>query len=239
MENRASRDAAILETIKRSVGANLRPLLLTGGTVLTMNPLMGDWECADVLIVGGVIAGVGPHIITSAEDDQSIVIDCAGMVVLPATVDYAVPNKSGTLTSGNAANVAVLKRRNPVAYDTLAGVAASHLDLLLLDGQVQVWNGRPLAATPLPAAGQALQDNPADSQRRVGMWVDGNDLMKQELLPNGRYDEGRGDRKSAYQGRYWITGNRIDYLDDLGFWAFGEFKGDTLEHAGYKLTKQG
>jgi hypothetical protein len=26
---------------------------------------------------------------------------------------------------------------------------------------------------------------------------------------------------------YWIDGDRIDYLDDLGFWAFGEFVGTS------------
>ncbi|MFD1470427.1 Atu4866 domain-containing protein [Hymenobacter caeli] len=198
---------------------------------------MDNWERAGVLIMGGVIAGVGPHIITSAEDDKSIVINCEGMVILPATVDYAAPSKSSTLTADTAANIAVLKLNNPVPYATLAGVAASH-DVLLLDGLVQGWAGQPLAAPSPPVAGHALHNNPADSQRRVGLWVDGKDLMKQELLPTGRYDEGRGDRKSAYQSRYWITGNRIDYLDDLGFWAFGEFKGDRLKPAGYRLTKR-
>ncbi len=34
----------------------------------------------------------------------------------------------------------------------------------------------------------------------VGMWVTGDGHVRQELLPNGRYDEARGNRKSAYQG---------------------------------------
>ncbi|GAA1879620.1 hypothetical protein GCM10009753_03600 [Streptantibioticus ferralitis] len=44
-------------------------------------------------------------------------------------------------------------------------------------------------------------------------------------------------RPSAYQGRSWIDGTRIDYLDDLGFWAFGEFDGEVLHHAGYRFTR--
>ncbi len=35
----------------------------------------------------------------------------------------------------------------------------------------------------------------------VGMWVTEDGLIRQELLPNGCYDEARGDRPSAYRGR--------------------------------------
>ena len=53
----------------------------------------------------------------------------------------------------------------------------------------------------------------------VGMWVTSDGYIRHELLSNNRYDEARGDRKSAYQGRYTITGNHIDYVDDTGFTA--------------------
>jgi hypothetical protein len=36
----------------------------------------------------------------------------------------------------------------------------------------------------------------------VGMWVTADGRIRHELLPNGRYDEARGNRQSAYQGRY-------------------------------------
>ncbi|WP_394326748.1 Atu4866 domain-containing protein, partial [Thermobifida halotolerans] len=36
----------------------------------------------------------------------------------------------------------------------------------------------------------------------------------------------------------WISGSRIDYLDDLGFWAFGEFRDGVLHHAGYRFTRR-
>ncbi|WP_245900986.1 Atu4866 domain-containing protein [Prauserella shujinwangii] len=32
-----------------------------------------------------------------------------------------------------------------------------------------------------------------------------------------RYDGTPGGRPHACQGRFWIDGDRIDYLDDLGF----------------------
>ncbi|MFF0967219.1 Atu4866 domain-containing protein [Streptomyces sp. NPDC003703] len=46
-----------------------------------------------------------------------------------------------------------------------------------------------------------------------------------------------GGWPSTCQGRYWITGNGIDYLDDLGFWAFGEFRDGCLPHARHRFTR--
>jgi hypothetical protein len=67
----------------------------------------------------------------------------------------------------------------------------------------------------------------------VGMWVTDDGYVRQELLPNGRYDEARGTRKSAYQGRYEVTGTHIEYWDDTGFTADGEFVDEnTLHHGG-------
>lgn len=67
----------------------------------------------------------------------------------------------------------------------------------------------------------------------VGIWVTADGHIRQELLPDGRYDEARGTRKSAYQGRYEIRGNHIDYWDDTGFTADGTFVGpDELHHGG-------
>jgi hypothetical protein len=53
--------------------------------------------------------------------------------------------------------------------------------------------------------------------------------------PGGRYDEARGKRRSAYQARYWIQGNHIDYLDDTGFTADGDFRDRVLYHVGMVL----
>jgi hypothetical protein len=32
-------------------------------------------------------------------------------------------------------------------------------------------------------------------------------------------NEVRGNRKSAYQGRYWLEADHIEYVDDTGFTA--------------------
>lgn len=73
----------------------------------------------------------------------------------------------------------------------------------------------------------------------VGMWVTDDDHIRHQLLPNGRYDEARGSRESAYQGRYEIRGNHIYYWDDAGFTADGVFVDeDTLHHAGMIFHRQ-
>lgn len=73
----------------------------------------------------------------------------------------------------------------------------------------------------------------------VGMWVTADGYIRQELLPNGRYDEARGKKQSAYRGRYEITGTHIMYWDDTGFTATGDFKGnDTLYHGGYIFYRE-
>ena len=77
-----------------------------------------------------------------------------------------------------------------------------------------------------------------ESHPYVGMWVTADGHIRHELLPNGRYDEARGKRASAYQGRYTVTGNHIDYVDDTGFTADGEFRDDVLYHAGMVLTRE-
>jgi Agrobacterium tumefaciens protein Atu4866 len=72
----------------------------------------------------------------------------------------------------------------------------------------------------------------------VGMWVTADGFIRQELLPNGRYDEARGNKKSAYRGRYEVTGNHIEYWDDTGFTADGEFTDDVLHHVGLHFFRK-
>jgi hypothetical protein len=77
-----------------------------------------------------------------------------------------------------------------------------------------------------------------EQNKYVGMWVTADGHIRHELLPNGRYDEARGSRQSAYQGYYWINGNHIEYRDGTGFTADGDFRKDILYHAGMVLYRQ-
>ena len=69
--------------IKDIVGdGRKRRILLRGGVVLTLDPTVGDFAKADVLIDGKRIAQVAPTI--SADDAE--VFDCAGTIVMPGFV---------------------------------------------------------------------------------------------------------------------------------------------------------
>src|SRR5688572_29596354 len=63
-------------------GAATRRTLLKGGCVLSLDPKVGDFESADVLIEGNLIREVGPNITAAAD-----VIDASRMIVMPGFVD--------------------------------------------------------------------------------------------------------------------------------------------------------
>ena len=234
---------AFAEIVTNDAG---RPVLFTNARVLTMDPLIGTLTGADVLLVGALLVGVGPGIVTAAQDDNAIVVDCTGMTVVPAVVDtVALAGGRGhraeyvaTLTPGNSGDLLVVP--DELAPD-VAGATATLLTrpeevrALVANGKPVLWAGTDAPGRPTaPEAGiPAAQD--LTGSPRVGVWIDENDFLHQELTADGRYDETRGGRPHAYEGRYWIDGDRIDYLDDLGFWAFGEFRGDELHHAGYAM----
>jgi 5-methylthioadenosine/S-adenosylhomocysteine deaminase len=59
-----------------------RRILLRGGVVLSLDPKVGDFEKADVLIEGKTIAQIAPTV--SAADAE--VIDCSGTIVMPGFI---------------------------------------------------------------------------------------------------------------------------------------------------------
>lgn len=86
---------------------------------------------------------------------------------------------------------------------------------------------------------EKTMDNPMEENGKyIGMWVTENGYIRHDLLPGNRYDEARGNRTSAYRGKYEVVGNHIDYVDDTGFSAEGEFVDErTLHHGGYIFHK--
>jgi hypothetical protein len=82
-----------------------------------------------------------------------------------------------------------------------------------------------------------MQMSTKDRQTYIGMWVTADGFIRQELLSDGRYDEARGMKASAYQGRYEIDGTHIRYWDDTGFEADGEFVDGVLHHVGMKFYR--
>jgi len=59
-----------------------RRILLRGGVVLSLDPKVGDFEKADVLIDGKKIAQIAPTI----SADEAEVVDCSGTIVMPGFV---------------------------------------------------------------------------------------------------------------------------------------------------------
>ncbi|WP_432652028.1 Atu4866 domain-containing protein [Phyllobacterium myrsinacearum] len=100
---------------------------------------------------------------------------------------------------------------------------------------------KPMAVVLAAATSSSLHAETTMTEKThpyVGMWVTDDNHVRHELLPNGRYDEARGLRESAYQGRYEIKGNHIEYWDDTGFTADGDFVDeDTLHHGGMVLRR--
>jgi hypothetical protein len=72
----------------------------------------------------------------------------------------------------------------------------------------------------------------------AGLWVTSDGYIRHELLANGRYDEARGNKASAYKGRYVVQGDYIRYWDDTGFTADGIFRDGVLYHAGMVLYRK-
>jgi hypothetical protein len=57
----------------------------------------------------------------------------------------------------------------------------------------------------------------------AGMWVTADGYIRHELLPGGRY---------------WIEGDHIEYLDDTGFTADGDFRDGVLYHDAMVLYRE-
>jgi hypothetical protein len=95
---------------------------------------------------------------------------------------------------------------------------------------------------PKGHAEMILQQAAIASQRQthpyVGLWVTADGHIRHNLLPNGRYDEARGNWESAYQGRDEVRGDDIFYWDDTGFTADGKFVDGVLYHAGMILYRK-
>ncbi|AUS81072.1 amidohydrolase [Actinoalloteichus sp. AHMU CJ021] len=235
--------AADLDAVLTGTG---RPVLITDATILTSDPVIGTLTRADLLVGGDLVVGVGPGIVRAADDDGAIVIQATGTTLVPSVLDTTAPiglvdraALVGALVPGGAADFAVLDDADAPDLASAARTllaAPERTRAVFRRGVPVAWDGHRIGPGG-DDAGSGLAEAPVDPAR-VGVWIDTEDFLHQELTAEGRYDETRGGRTHAFEGRYWVRGDRIDYLDDLGFWAFGEFDGDTLHHAGYTLRRK-
>jgi cytosine/adenosine deaminase-related metal-dependent hydrolase len=89
--------------------------LIKGGVVLTMDPRLGDFEKADVLIEGSKIAAVGPNLPAGAAE-----IDATGMIVMPGFVDT-----HRHIWQGQLRNILPNGRLDPDYFRDIGGTARS------------------------------------------------------------------------------------------------------------------
>ncbi len=73
---------AVQDAVREALPDGTRRVLLRGGVVLSLDPTVGDFEQADVLINGKTIEAIGPNLPAGA----ALVVDCAGAIVMPGFI---------------------------------------------------------------------------------------------------------------------------------------------------------
>lgn len=68
-------------------------VLFRGGTVLTMDPLLGDFARADVLVDKGIVSAIGP----SLDVNDADVVDAHGTIIIPGFCDPHIHAWEGAL----------------------------------------------------------------------------------------------------------------------------------------------
>lgn len=64
-----------------------RRIVITNGCVISMDPMVGDFAKADVLIEGDTISQIGPNLRAEPGDGEAAIIDAEGCIVMPGFVD--------------------------------------------------------------------------------------------------------------------------------------------------------
>jgi hypothetical protein len=191
----------------------------------------------DLWAEDGRITHVGPRGKESPPSEARM-IQADGAFVVPLLVDSAVharpEGRRGVydLTPGNPATFAVTRERvSESRIGQMLIIQPPDLLAVVVSGHLEAWQGEPTRPAGTAVPGDELQG-------WHGVWVDESRALEQHLLPDGRYTETRNGRADAYTGRYWVHDDRITYLDDTGFWAFGELLDGVLHHAGFVMRKR-
>ena len=181
----------------------------------------------------------GEVFVPGPSDPGARVVSAQGSYAVPLMVDSAVAARPESrrgahhLVPGNAATFALV--RHSVSESQVRGmfiVDPRDLAAVYVSGHLEVQDGAATRPAGADLADHAVRDT------WVGTWEDPGRDLQQHLGADGRYSETRGGRVDAYTGRYWVRDDRITYLDDSGFWAFGELVGTTLHHAGFVLDRR-
>ena len=110
----------VTEVNPPSLNGHAHRILIKGGTVLTVDPKLGNFDKADVLIEGSYIAAVAPNL--SAANAE--VIDASNMIVMPGFVDTHRHIWEGLLR--NIGTDVPLEGRNSYMSHVLGNLAPSY-----------------------------------------------------------------------------------------------------------------
>ena len=210
-------------------------LLVRDARILSLDPAY-DGRVSSVRVVGERIAAVTDSGLL-APGPRALEIPAAGATLVPmldATVLSEHPERDGSPVPnpGSQASFVVVTggvTRSAALHQLV--VTPGHLVLAVVDGKIVARDGAPIVDS------RAHADAVGALDPRWGTWVDRTDYLHQHLHSTGRYDETRAGRRNAYTGAFWLYRNRIVYLDDSGFWAFGRFVDEELHHAGFVMER--
>jgi len=90
-------DARTLDRLERANADRSRRILLKGGTLVSMDPKVGNLERADVLIEGTKISAIAPDLGAAARDGKSIVVDAKDTIISPGFCDPHIHSWEGQL----------------------------------------------------------------------------------------------------------------------------------------------
>jgi cytosine/adenosine deaminase-related metal-dependent hydrolase len=80
-------DASVLQQLVSANGGTPRRILISGATVLTMDPDVGNYARGDILIEDGKIAAIREDLSEAASDARAIRIEAAGRIAIPGLQD--------------------------------------------------------------------------------------------------------------------------------------------------------
>ncbi|WP_454042213.1 Atu4866 domain-containing protein [Cellulosimicrobium sp. Marseille-Q8652] len=205
-----------------------RPVVLTHASVRTLDDVHDDLEDVDVVLDGPVVTRVGPGLRAATAD--AVVVDCTGRTLVPAAAGSGA-GAVGALVPGSTATFGVIRTPRRAPLERLVWYT-EQAESIWVEGVARAPH-RPSVLPAPDSAPEGLVD-----RRYVGSWVDERADVVQVLTADGRYDETRGGRPHAYQGRFWTVGDHVVYRDDLGFWAYGRLHEGTLHHAHFAFRRR-
>ena len=90
-------DARTLDRLERANADSNRRILLRGAIVITMDPALGNFERADVLIEGAKISAVAPDLSAAARDGRAVVVSTRDSILIPGFADPHIHAWEGQL----------------------------------------------------------------------------------------------------------------------------------------------